>query len=134
MTTDLPRLLPRPARLFLALGAILALVAVGLGAFGAHGLKERLAPDMLAIWTTGVEYHVYHALGLLAVGLLAIRLPDSALLRTSGWLMAAGVLVFSGSLYALALSGMRVLGAITPLGGAAFLAAWVLFAMAALKA
>ena len=126
--------LPQTARLFLAIGAIFALIAVGLGAFGAHGLKERLSPEMLAIWKTGVEYHVYHALGLLAVGLLAIHLPESRLLRGSGWLMTAGVLIFSGSLYALALSGVRVLGAITPIGGVAFLAAWVLFAMAVLKA
>ena len=134
MTLKLIHALPQTARLFLAIGAIFALVAVALGAFGAHGLKERLAPEMLAIWKTGVEYHVYHALALLAVGLLAVHLPESGLLRTSGWLMAAGVLIFSGSLYALALSGVRVLGAITPVGGAAFLAAWVLFAMAVLKA
>lgn len=134
MTLKLIHALPQTARLFLAIGAIFALIAVGLGAFGAHGLKERLTPEMLAIWKTGVDYHVYHALGLLAVGLLAIHLPESRLLRASGWLMAAGVMIFSGSLYALALSDMRVLGAITPVGGAAFLAAWVLFAMAVLKA
>ena len=125
--------LPQNAKVFLALGAVFAFVAVALGAFGAHGLKERLAPEMLAIWKTGVEYHVYHALGLLAAGLLAIHLPGSAPLRASGWLMAAGIVVFSGSLYALALTGVRMLGAVTPLGGLAFLAAWVLFAVAVLK-
>lgn len=133
MSPTAPRRLPPPARRFLALGALLALLAVALGAFGAHGLKERLAPDLLAVWKTAVDYHVYHALGLLAVGLLAIRLPDSRLLRASGWLMAAGVLVFSGSLYALALTGLRGLGAITPLGGVAFLAGWAVLAIAVLK-
>lgn len=130
----MPESLPPTAKIFLTLGAIFAFVAVALGAFGAHGLKDRLVPEMLAIWKTGVEYHVYHSLGLLAVGLLALHLPDSALLRASGWLMAAGILVFSGSLYALALSGMRVLGAVTPFGGLALLAAWALFAFAVVRA
>jgi uncharacterized membrane protein YgdD (TMEM256/DUF423 family) len=88
---------------------------------------------MLAVWRTGVEYHVYHALGLLAVGWLAAQLPDSSLVRWSGWLMLAGIVLFSGSLYALALSGERWLGAITPVGGVAFLAAWALFVIAVLR-
>ena len=122
------------AKLFLAAGGFAALIAVALGAFGAHALKTRLPAEMLAVWHTGVEYHVYHALGLLAVGLLATQLPDSAFLKWSGWLMLAGIALFSGSLYALALSGVRSLGAITPVGGAAFLAAWAVFAIAVLKA
>jgi len=126
MTTD--------ARLFLAAGGLAALLAVALGAFGAHALKGRLSADMLAVWHTGVEYHVYHALGLLAVGVLAAQSPESALLKWSGWLMLAGIAAFSGSLYALALSGERWLGAVTPVGGVAFLAAWALFVAAVVRA
>jgi uncharacterized membrane protein YgdD (TMEM256/DUF423 family) len=121
------------ARLFLALGAALMLCAVLLGAFGAHGLKARLTPELLAVWKTGVEYHAWHALGVLAVGVVALHLPDSALLRWSGYAMTAGIVVFSGSLYALALSGVRALGAVTPIGGAALLVAWGLFAAAILR-
>ncbi len=127
-------LLPEAARVFLATGAIALFAAVAFGAFGAHALAHRLPPALLAVYHTGVEYHFYHGLGLLAVGLAALRLPESRYLRASGWLMAAGIVIFSGSLYALALSGERALGAITPVGGAAFLAAWALFAMAVLKA
>jgi uncharacterized membrane protein YgdD (TMEM256/DUF423 family) len=121
------------ARLFLALGGAAALLAVALGAFGAHALKSRLQADMLAVWHTGVEYHAFHALGLLAVGLVATQLRESALLKWSGWLMLAGILLFSGSLYALALSGERWLGAVTPAGGLAFLAAWAVFVVAVLR-
>jgi uncharacterized membrane protein YgdD (TMEM256/DUF423 family) len=122
------------SKLFLSAGGFMALAAVSLGAFGAHALKGRLSADMLAVWHTGVEYHIYHALGLLAVGLVATQLQESALLKWSGWLMLAGILLFSGSLYALALSGERWLGAITPVGGIAFLAAWALFVVAVLRA
>jgi uncharacterized membrane protein YgdD (TMEM256/DUF423 family) len=122
------------AKLFLAAGGFAALAAVALGAFGAHALKYRLPAEMLVVWHTGVEYHVCHALGLLAVGLVATQLPESALLKWSGWLMLAGIALFSGSLYALALSGERWLGAITPVGGTAFLAAWALFVAAVLRA
>ena len=120
-------------KLFLSAGGLAALAAVALGAFGAHALKTRLSAEMLAVWHTGVEYHAYHALGLLAVGLVAAQLPESMLLKWSGWLMLAGIVLFSGSLYALALSGERWLGAITPIGGTAFLAAWGLFVIAALR-
>lgn len=119
------------ARMFVIAGALSAALAVVLGAFGAHGLRARLPADLLAIYQTGCQYHVYHALGLLAVGLLGLHLPASGALRASGWLMLAGTVLFSGSLYALALTGLRWLGAITPLGGVAWIAAWVLMAYAA---
>lgn len=122
------------AKIFLSAGGVAALVAVALGAFGAHALKGRLSPEMLAVWHTAVEYHLFHALGLLAVGLVAVQLAESALLRWSGWLMLAGIVLFSGSLYALALTGVRWLGAVTPAGGTAFLAAWALFVIAILRA
>ena len=118
------------AKLFLILGSAGALLAVALGAFGAHGLKKMLSTELLEIYQTGVQYHFYHALGLLAVGVLALQWPASALLRWSGWLMLAGIVVFSGSLYILAISGMRWLGAITPLGGTAFIIAWLLLLIA----
>ena len=116
-----------------AIAAILLGLGVGIGAFGAHGLKARLSPEMLGIYQTGVQYHFYHALGLVLVGLACFHLPESAALRASGWLMAAGVLLFSGSLYALALTGERWLGAVAPLGGTAFILAWSAFAWAVLR-
>jgi len=122
------------AKIFLVLGAAAALAAVLLGAFGAHALKARLDADALALWRTAVEYHFWHALGLLAIGLVAAQMPGSALLKASGWVMLAGIVLFSGSLYLLALTGARALGAATPLGGVAFLAAWALLAAAVLRA
>ncbi len=126
--------MPRTARLFLAIGCIAALLAVALGAFGAHGLKTRIAPELLPVYKTGVEYHFYHALGLILAGLAAFRLPESVHLLRAGWAMLAGIVLFSGSLYLLALTGVTWLGMITPLGGVAFIAAWGLFAAAAIKA
>lgn len=120
-------------RRFLFLGALSGLIAVGAGAFGAHGLKGRLEPEMLAVFETGARYQAYHALALLTVAALGRSFPGRAL-TAAGWLFACGTLVFSGSLYALALSGVRALGAITPLGGAAFLAGWGCLAWAALRA
>lgn len=122
------------AKLWLTLGSVGMLLAVAMGAFGAHALKKTLTPDLMAIYETAVHYHVYHALGLIAIGLLALHLPTTALLRWAGVLMAAGLVLFSGSLYALSLSGIRWLGAITPIGGAAFLAAWSLLAAAVMRA
>lgn len=119
------------ARFFLATGALSAALAVMLGAFGAHALRGRLPADLFAIYQTASQYHVYHALGLLAVGLLAPQLPTGGALRWSGWLMLLGTALFSGSLYALAITGQRWLGAITPLGGSAWIAAWLLLAWAA---
>ena len=121
------------SKTFLALGGIAALLAVALGAFGAHALKNSIPAEMLAVWHTAVEYHLFHALGLLACGLVAVHLPGSTLLKWSGWLMLAGILLFSGSLYALALSGLSWLGAVTPVGGLAFIAAWAVFVAAVLR-
>jgi len=119
------------ARLALSLAAAFLFAAVGLGAFGAHALKARLAPDLTAVFVTAVQYHFWHALGLLAVGILLLHKPDSTALAAAAWLLVAGLLLFSGSLYGLALSGIRGFGAITPIGGVAFLAAWAMLAWAA---
>ena len=126
--------MPHSAKLFLALGSIAALAAVLIGAFGAHALKERIAPDLLPVYKTGVEYHFYHALGLILVGLAAFHLPESAYLKAAGWAMLVGIVLFSGSLYVLALTGLRWFGAITPVGGTAFILGWGLFAAAVIKA
>ena len=120
------------AKLFLSLGSISGALAVMIGAFGAHGLKNKLCEEMLAIYKTGVEYHFYHTLALLAVGLFALH-HKSALLTACGWSMTAGIIIFSGSLYALSISGVKVLGAITPIGGLCFIAGWVLLALAVIK-
>jgi uncharacterized membrane protein YgdD (TMEM256/DUF423 family) len=119
------------ARLALGLAALVLFAAVGLGAFGAHALKSRLAPDLMAIYQTAVQYHFWHALGLLAVGILLTQKPESAALAAAAWLLVAGIVLFCGSLYALALTGVRGLGAVAPVGGAAFLAAWAAVAWAA---
>ena len=117
-------------RLFFGLGAASAFVAVAAGAFGAHALRARLSPELLAVFETGARYQMYHALGLMAVAWAATRWPG-ALPQWAGWLFVGGTVLFSGSLYALALSGVRALGAVTPLGGVAFLAGWVCLALAA---
>jgi uncharacterized membrane protein YgdD (TMEM256/DUF423 family) len=119
-------------RLFFALGALSAFLSVAAGAFGAHALRGRLTPDSLAIFETAARYQMYHALGLLAVGWASARWPDGPA-RWAGWLFIAGTVLFSGSLYGLALSGLRWLGAITPVGGIAFLAGWVVLAAAATR-
>lgn len=113
------------------LGAVNAFLCVAFGAFGAHGLKQRLAADMLAVYQTGVQYHFYHALGLVLVGLMLLHFPASKPIVLSGWLMLTGIVLFSVSLYALSLTGIRGLGAITPLGGVAFLSGWALLAYGA---
>ena len=119
-------------RLFFAIGAGSAFLAVGAGAFGAHALKSRLTPDLLAVFEVAARYQMYHALALLACAWAASRWPG-ALPVAAGWLFVAGTLVFSGSLYALSLTGVRWLGAITPLGGLAFLAGWLCLTAAALR-
>ena len=114
-------------RLALVLGAAFAFAAVALGAFGAHALKARLGPDMTSVWQTAVQYHAWHALALLASGLVLLRAPDAGAVAAAAWLFGAGILLFSGSLYLLALTGVRGLGAVTPFGGFAFLAGWAAF-------
>jgi uncharacterized membrane protein YgdD (TMEM256/DUF423 family) len=113
------------ARSCLAVAALALAAAVALGAFGAHALKLRLAAEMLTTYQTAVQYHFWHALGLLGVGVLMVRSPDSRALAWVAWLLVAGLLLFSGSLYLLALTGATWLGAVTPLGGVAFIAAWL---------
>ena len=121
-------------KLFLVLGGINGALVVGMGAFGAHALKTRISGEMMAVYHTAVLYHAIHALGLIAIGLVAAWLPDSAYLKSAGWSMFAGIALFSGSLYLLSVTGARWLGAITPIGGVAFLLAWILFCVAVLKA
>jgi uncharacterized membrane protein YgdD (TMEM256/DUF423 family) len=120
-------------RLFFALGALSGFIGVALGAFGAHALKIRLDPDLLATFEVGVRYQMYHAFALLAVGWAQTRWPGR-MLNASGWLFVAGTVIFSGSLYALCLSGMRWLGAVAPVGGIALMAGWLCLAWASRKA
>jgi uncharacterized membrane protein YgdD (TMEM256/DUF423 family) len=117
---------------FLLIGAVAGFIGVGFGAFGAHGLKERISPEMLAVFETGARYQMYHAFAILIVA-LALARTDGWLVRTAGWLFTAGIVLFSGSLYLLALTGVTVLGAITPLGGLAFLAGWGCLIVAGLR-
>jgi uncharacterized membrane protein YgdD (TMEM256/DUF423 family) len=121
-------------RLFFVLGSASAGIAVALGAFGAHALKTRLSPEMLAVYDTGVRYQMFHALALLAVAWASTRWPGSTAITASGWLFIAGTLLFSGSLFALSVSGVRGLGAITPIGGLAWLVGWTLLAWGVAKA
>jgi uncharacterized membrane protein YgdD (TMEM256/DUF423 family) len=118
---------------FLFLGAISALVGVAMGAFGAHGLKSILSPELLAVYQTGVTYQMWHALGLIGIALIRQQVPESRLLSWAGWLMFIGILLFSGSLYSLALLDLKWLGMITPLGGVGFITAWLLIAIFAAK-
>lgn len=113
-------------------GAIFMALAVMLGAFGAHALKKILSPEMLTIYHTGVEYQFYHALGLLFIGLTGFHI-QSKYLGWAGLLLSIGIIIFSGSLYVLALSGIKALGAITPLGGISFIAGWICLAVALVR-
>ena len=117
-------------KLFIILGSLNALIGVALGAFGAHGLKSKVAPEMLTVWETGVQYHLIHALGLIMIGILCQLMPEASLVRTSGWFLLAGIVMFSGSLYALVLTGTKPFGIITPIGGVAFLVGWLLLVLA----
>ena len=113
------------ARTFLMIAAISGLLAVMIGAFGAHGLKGRVSEELLVIYHTGVQYHFYHTLALGLVGVLLLHFPQARALVWSGWLFTVGIVIFSGSLYLLTLTGTRWLGAITPIGGVAFIGGWL---------
>jgi uncharacterized membrane protein YgdD (TMEM256/DUF423 family) len=115
---------------FLLVAAVMGFVGVGLGAFGAHGLRGRLSPEMLAVFETGVRYHMYHTLAILATSALMARM-DGRAIYAAGWCFTTGIVLFSGSLYALAFTGVTMLGAVTPLGGLAFLAGWACLVVAA---
>jgi uncharacterized membrane protein YgdD (TMEM256/DUF423 family) len=116
-------------KLFVIAGAVLAAAAVAAGAFGAHALASRLSAERLVTWETAARYHMFHALALVLLGAVGARWP-SPLLDTAGWLFVAGILIFGGTVYALALGGPRWLGAITPLGGLSLIAAWLVLALA----
>ena len=117
-------------RTFLLIGALAGFTGVTLGAFGAHALRGRLSPEMLVVFETGVRYQMYHALAIIATGLIVARL-GGWLIIAAGWLFAAGIVLFCGSLYLLAFTGVTMLGAITPIGGVAFLLGWTCLALAA---
>ena len=123
-------MIPSMDKTFMFVGALMGGIGVALGAFGAHGLRGRLSPEMLAVFETGVRYHMYHALAILATAAIMPRIDCRAVV-IAGWAFTTGILLFSGSLYALALSGVTVLGAVTPLGGVAFLVGWISLAIAA---
>ena len=117
--------------MFFSLGALNLALAVILGAFGAHGLKAKVTTEQLAWWHTGVDYHFYHALGLLVIGALMAAQPQLALPKGSAWALQIGTVIFSGSLYAMTLGAPRWFGAITPIGGTAFIVGWLWLAYAA---
>jgi uncharacterized membrane protein YgdD (TMEM256/DUF423 family) len=118
---------------FIFLGSFSAFLGVGMGAFGAHGLKPVLSAESLSIYQTGVSYQMWHALGIIGIALLQQQAPESKLVPWAGWLMFLGILLFSGSLYLLALSGLRWFGMVTPIGGVCFLIAWLLVCCSAIK-
>ncbi|WP_421382198.1 DUF423 domain-containing protein [Bacillus salacetis] len=118
---------------FIIIGAINAFLSVALGAFGAHALEGKISQKYIDTWNTGVLYQMFHSIGILIIGVLAGNIAASSLLNWSGWLMLIGIILFSGSLYVLSLTGIKVLGAITPLGGVSFLIAWVLLIITAAK-
>jgi uncharacterized membrane protein YgdD (TMEM256/DUF423 family) len=111
-------------RTFLLIGALLAFLGVAFGAFGAHALRSRLSPEMLSVFETGVRYQMYHAIAVLLVAAAIGHIGNTRLLAAAGWAFSAGIVLFSGSLYALAFTGVGILGAITPIGGLLFLVGW----------
>ncbi len=118
---------------FLLLASLSAMTGVGLGAFGAHGLKNVLSPELLTVYQTGVTYQMWHALGLMGISLVHQQSPESKLINWAGWLMFIGIILFSGSLYLLAILDLKWIGIITPIGGVSFIMAWVLIAIFATK-
>ena len=116
-------------RTFLLIGAVLGFLGVALGAFAAHGLKNRLSPEMLEVFDTGVRYHMYHTFAILIVAAAIGHIGNARLLAMAGWFFFAGILLFSGSLYALALTGAGIFGAVTPIGGVLFLIGWTSLAL-----
>lgn len=121
------------AKIFMLLGSANAMFAVILGAFGAHALKARLDETLLKAYQTGVDYHFYHALGLIFIGIIAMNIPASIWLKSSGWMMVIGIILFCGSLYILSIFNLRWLGMVTPLGGVLFILAWLSLCIAILK-
>lgn len=120
-------------RLFIILGAINAFLSVALGAFGAHGLQGQISERMMEVWEKGVDYQMFHSVGLFVIAFAADKWRESGLVKWSGIMMFIGIILFSGSLYALSTSGISILGIITPFGGVSFLAGWTLLALAAFK-
>ena len=121
------------AKLFLLLGSVNAMLAVILGAFGAHALKAKLDTTLLNVYHTSVEYHFYHALGLILIGIIAMNIPVTIWLKNAGWTMLSGIILFSGSLYLLSILNIRWLGMVTPLGGMLFIFSWLSLFIAIIK-
>jgi len=125
--------LPASARVIIAAGSLLAALGVACGAFGAHALKQRLSADLLGVWQTAVQYHLWHALGVVLIGAIAAQLSARAWTAAAAGLLIAGILLFSGSLYALALGGPRQIGMLTPVGGLALIAGWICLLVSVLR-
>lgn len=120
-------------KLFLLIGSIVMALGVGIGAFGAHGLEPRISERMMKNYQTGVQYHMIHGLGIIAVALAGMKMTSSLLLTGAGWAFLIGIIFFSGSLYVMALTGITKLGAITPIGGLAFIIGWILLGTFAVR-
>lgn len=120
-------------KLFFILGSVLMALAVAIGAFGAHGLTGKVTEKMLDNWQTGAHYHIVHAIAIIIIALTIAKFGNSGLLTASAWLLIVGIFFFSGSLYVMVLTNIKILGAITPIGGVAFIAGWIVYAVAVAK-